>query len=294
MILRSLYDSERDPYTPIPMSPQNHREYCAGQVRTYDYDRYFAAAFAPAEVRRGLLALYAFNLEIASARERVSEALLGEIRLQWWRDAVSEIYDGSVRNHAVAAELASAIETFALPKEPFDRMIDGRVFDMDEEAPEDINALQNYVCATAGELTCVAYRICGVNGREDQARLLGSVWGGTGLLRAVPFHLSQRRVYLPKDLLRRAGTTASMLADNGAGIDISGAVGDLTEFLLGKLASVQKIEKGVRPAASYIALATNYLKRLQACGNNVFSNRLEGARSARQLRILRAGLTGRV
>ena len=72
--------------------PQSNADYCADQVREYDYHRYFAATFAPGDVRRGLIALYAFNLEIASVRERVSEAILGQMRLQWWRDTIGEIY----------------------------------------------------------------------------------------------------------------------------------------------------------------------------------------------------------
>ena len=158
------------------MSFRNYADYCAEQVRTYDYDRYFAAAFAPKDIRRGLFALYAFNLEVASARERVTEALLGEIRLQWWRDAVNEIYQGSAREHAVVSELAAAIEKFSLPKVSFDRMIDGRMFDMDDEAPEDIKAFEKYVLATAGELTNIGYRICGVDWEAEQALSLGGLW----------------------------------------------------------------------------------------------------------------------
>jgi len=294
MILRHLYDSERDPYTPRPMSPQAHRDYCAEQARTYDYDRYFAATFAPADIRRGLLALYAFNIEIASARERVSEALLGEIRLQWWRDAIGEIYDGSVREHAVAAELADAIDTFDLPKQSFDRMIDGRVFDMDEEAPEDIKAFENYISATAGELAVLGYRVCGIAGEDEQARRLGTVWGGAGLLRAVPFHLSQRRVYLPKDLLRRAGTTASMLADNREAIDLSPAVADISSRLRDMLSGIGKIPKPSRSAAAYVTLAAAYLKRLERDAYDVFSPRLDLSRSGRQFRTVGSVLTGKV
>lgn len=294
MILRHLYDSERDPYTPRPMSPEAHRDYCAEQVRTYDYDRYFAATFAPADVRRGLLALYAFNLEIASARERVSEALLGEIRLQWWRDAIDEIYDGSVREHAVAAELADAIDKFALSKDSFDRMLDGRVFDMDEEAPEDINAFENYISATAGELTRVGYRICGVLEADTQAEHLGSIWGGVGLLRAMPFHLSQRRVYLPKDLLRQSGINSSLLADKGAAIDVSSVVGEIAAALEQKLIGARTIQKKARPAAAYVTLARPYLSRLRRHGNDAFADGLEESRSFRQFRVIRSTITGRI
>lgn len=276
------------------MSPQAHPEYCAEQVKTYDYDRYFAATFAPADIRRGLLALYAFNIEIASARERVSEALLGEIRLQWWRDAIGEIYNGSVREHAVATELSHAIKRFDLSQDTFQRMIDGRVFDMDEEAPEDLNAFENYIAATAGELTKICYRVCGTSEGDTEAELIGSVWGGVGLLRAIPFHLSQGRVYLPKDLMREAGLNASILTGNNLAADLSPAIAPLTELLRNKLADVHRIGKEVRPAAAYLVLADNYLHRLRRAGNNVFSSDLEASRSARQFRILRTFLTGKV
>ena len=294
MISRSLYDSVWHPYTPITMSLKSHSDYCAVQVRTYDYDRYFAATFAPAETRRGLFALYAFNIEIASARERVSEALLGDLRLQWWRDAIGEIYNGSIKQHAVVAELAHAIETFSLPRDTFECMIDGRLFDLEEDAPEDINALDNYITATAGELVCASYRICGIVGQDDQARQQGSIWGGTGLLRALPFHLSQRRVYLPKDLLRKAGTTASVVADSGPRINLSPATAELAGILHARLNDNRKIEKRARPAAAYLALSRNYLRRLQRNGYDVFAQGLEGPRSLRQFGILRSIVSGKI
>ena len=57
-------------------------------VRRHDRDRFLTALFAPAERREDLLALYAFNYEIAKTREVVSEPVLGQIRLQWWRETI--------------------------------------------------------------------------------------------------------------------------------------------------------------------------------------------------------------
>ena len=276
------------------MSPPTHRDYCAQQVRTYDYDRFFPAALAPGDVRRGLMALYAFNLEIASARERVSESLLGDIRLQWWRDAIGEIYDGSVRDHGVAEELAEAIRRFDLPKDSFDRILDGRAFDMDDDAPEDLGAFDNYIAATAGELTGLAFMVCGVRDRREHALAIGSYWGGTGLLRAMPFHLPQRRVYLPKDLLRRAGVTVSRLADDPRRADISGIVRDLAAHLTKTHRTISRVDKRLRPAAAYAALAKTYLRKLERAGFDVFAPGLEPSRTRRQVGILHAALTGRI
>ena len=47
-------------------------------VRAADRDRYLAALYAPEDKRADLLALYAFNAEIAGVRDRVRQALPGD------------------------------------------------------------------------------------------------------------------------------------------------------------------------------------------------------------------------
>src|ERR1041385_2992054 len=61
----------------------------AALCRRHDRDRYQTALFAPADRREALFALYAFNYEIARVREIVSEPMLGQIRLQWWREVTA-------------------------------------------------------------------------------------------------------------------------------------------------------------------------------------------------------------
>ena len=62
--------------------------HCEALVRAADRERFLTALFAPADRRNALFALYAFNIEIARVREAVREPLAGEIRLQWWSDAL--------------------------------------------------------------------------------------------------------------------------------------------------------------------------------------------------------------
>ena len=57
-------------------------------VRQHDPDRYFTALFAPAARREALFVLYAFNHELARARESVRQPMAALIRLQWWREVV--------------------------------------------------------------------------------------------------------------------------------------------------------------------------------------------------------------
>ena len=92
-------------------------------VREHDRDRFLTALFAPPERREDLFALYAFNLEVAKTAEVVSEAMIGRIRLQWWREAIDEIYGGKTRAHAVVGPLAATIERHNLPRGPFERLL---------------------------------------------------------------------------------------------------------------------------------------------------------------------------
>jgi phytoene synthase len=64
-------------------------DYCEELVREGDKDRFLATLFAPAEHRSDLYALYAFDLETAAVAHRVRDPMAGEIRLQWWTDALN-------------------------------------------------------------------------------------------------------------------------------------------------------------------------------------------------------------
>src|ERR1043166_4968177 len=90
----------------------------ADLVRRHDRDRFQTALFAPAARREALLALYAFNNEMARVRETVSEPMLGQIRLQWWREVVSAAFSGEApRHHLVAEPLTAAIREFGLSRD---------------------------------------------------------------------------------------------------------------------------------------------------------------------------------
>src|SRR5215469_14316459 len=66
----------------------------AALVQRHDRDRYQTVLFAPVAHREALFALYAFNYEIARVRERVTEPILGRMRLEWWREAGAAPFGG--------------------------------------------------------------------------------------------------------------------------------------------------------------------------------------------------------
>src|SRR5260221_10521845 len=129
--------------------------HCEGLVRAADKDRFLSTLFAPAEHRNALLALYAFNLEIAHVREVAREALAGEIRLQWWSDAV----EGRGEGHPVAAALLGTIARHQLPPGPFRTLIDARRFDLYDEPMRSLADLERYAEGASAGLFALAARI---------------------------------------------------------------------------------------------------------------------------------------
>lgn len=93
---------------PNPQNLVNAKELDA-RIRRVDEDRWLASRYAPADGRYQLMALYAFNHELERALG-MSEPMLGQIRVQWWREVVEQIFsDSDVRRHDVAQALGEAI-----------------------------------------------------------------------------------------------------------------------------------------------------------------------------------------
>jgi phytoene/squalene synthetase len=168
-------------------------EACAAIVRKHDPDRYFSALFAPADKRPFLFALYAFNHELAHIGESVREPMIGEIRLQWWREALDGARAGNPRNHDVVRALAATLAKVALPDELFDAMIDARQFDLMSGAFGADEKRDAYLDATSGNLMRLAARVLGAGDRHDDlAREAGIAYGLTGLMRNQVRHPARR------------------------------------------------------------------------------------------------------
>lgn len=175
---------------------------------------------APSEKRSGLMALYAFNLEIARAPWVASEEMVAQIRLRWWMDAVAEAATGAVvRRHDVAEALADAIRTAGLPQWLFDDMISARLTDAAPRQHDDAEALHRYIRQTSGHLMELAARYLDAPEPVLPAvRNYGYGTGVAGLLRALPELRARGRDPLPDGVepvaLARDGLAAIAAARN--------------------------------------------------------------------------------
>jgi phytoene synthase len=179
-------------------------------VRRHDPDRFLTALFAPPEKREALLVLYAFNHELARAREVVSEPPLALIRLQWWR----EVVEGAQRHHEVAEPLGAAIEAGKLRRGDLLAIIDAREAEA-EPAFATAKEWRDYLFGSAGGVMVAAARLLGTQ-EPEQLRPLGAAFGLAGLLRSVQAHARQGRCLLPVDTLARHDLAPEQVIANPA------------------------------------------------------------------------------
>jgi 15-cis-phytoene synthase len=134
---------------------------CAELVQRGDPDRFLAVMAAPVDARAQLFPLYAFNLEVARAPWVTQEALIAEMRLQWWRDVVENAASGAARAHEVAGPLHGLIRDFGLPVEVLDRLIAARRWDIYRDPHDGADALAAYLEDTGAGLMWLAARALG-------------------------------------------------------------------------------------------------------------------------------------
>lgn len=146
-------------------------------VRRVDPDRWIASRFAAdPQARADLIALYAFDHELARAPRVASNALIGEIRLTWWREVLDEIFDGRpVRRHPTAQALADLVARRGLERAPLEAMVDARYRELDASPMDEKDALA-WARDSAGVAAELAARILDPATDAGHARAAGTAW----------------------------------------------------------------------------------------------------------------------
>jgi phytoene synthase len=257
-------------------SDQEAASFCAEQVRNHDFTRYAATLFAEPERRRALLALYAFNAEIARIREQVSQPLPGEIRLQWWTDMLAGAGHGGIEGNPVAAELLLAIRTHHLPVERLSRLIDEHQFDLYNDPMPTMAALEGYINDTASTLFMLGAQIVGTPSEEIDhlARHAGLAQGIARAIAALPLDASRRQLFVPLQLLERHGSGMEEVFAGKETPPLRAALDELIGEARAHLKTAWTLLPGIAPEARAVflplALVERDLKRMARADTDPF------------------------
>ena len=185
--------------------------FCAAETKHNDFQRYASTLFLPADARRALLALFAFNVEIARIRDQVSQPLPGEIRMQWWTDMLAGAGHGDVLGNPVVSELATAMQKYDLPAEQLARLIDEHQFDLYNDPMPGMAELDLYLGNTSGTLFSLAARVLGHSSTEIDhlSHHAGVACGLAGMIARFPIDAARGQLYLPQDVFVASGSSAA-------------------------------------------------------------------------------------
>lgn len=265
-------------------------------LREADPDRYLSVLYAPAALRGDLASLYLFNAEIAAIRDRIHEPLPGEIRIQWWRDALR---GGAGGGYPLAEALAAAIRKHRLPIDAFDRYLEARIFDLYDDPMPSRADLEGY----CGETASAIIQLGGLMLDPEAAQACSGAAGHAGcaqaiagLMRLMPRHVARGQCYVPAEMLAAAGTDRDGFvagADPKAArraIEMMVALG--REHVREFEAAAASISPTLRSAFLPAALAGPYLDKVAAPGFDPLSAVADIAGVRRHWTMLRRATFG--
>jgi phytoene synthase len=238
-------------------------------LRANDRDRHLATLVLPPQARDAVAALYAFNADLASIRDRAREPAAGEIRLQWWADALTGEGHGAVRANPLADALLDVVAEYGLPIPAIIRMIDARRFDLYDDPMPDVATFEGYAGETASALYQLSAMI--LNGGRpvepgDAAGHLGVAHALVGHLRAFGFNASKGRIILPRDVFATCGVREEDILEGKASENLSIALTRFAELAGEHLwkaeAAIAGLPRELRSVFAPMAVLPLQLKRL--------------------------------
>ena len=249
-------------------------ETVAASARAGEPDRYLAALLAPPSARDGLLALAAFSAELGRIGHLVTrEPMMGEIRLQWWRDALQPAEAGVRTGNPVADALRDATARHDLPAPLLLGMIDAHASDLEAEPFPTEAALDAYLAGSEGAQFALARRMLGGPAPTEPdaaSEAAGRAYGLVRLLLGLPQTLAQGRSPLPGRQLEQAGIAD--LAAEADPVKVAALMGNLYAEILRNFGAarqhVANLPRPLRIAFLPLALVRPYLRALERPGRD--------------------------
>jgi phytoene synthase len=277
-------------------------EVVAASARTGEPDRYLAALLAPPWARPHLLALAAFSSELARVPLLVTrEPAMGEIRLQWWRDALLATDPRARTGHPVADAVRATIQDCQWPAALLIEAINARELSLARQGLADDAALATYLWKSEGLLFALAAAIVSRGVEVDAgpaAVASGQAYGLVRLLIGLPRALARGRVPLPQSRLAAANVSPEeLLSGQGGGKVVRLRANLCAEARVALARSrqlVANLPRPARPAFLPLALVPTYLRALERPAHGMLHAPPDVAPLQRVCRMAAAHWLGRI
>ena len=169
-------------------------------ARLYAPDYYLSALLAPSKTRNDLITLAAFIGDVQRIVSTLSDPMIAEIRLQWWRDQLQGIHSGGMSGNPIADALSKTIVNHDLDPGKFIDFLDAKTTELQ---PVPFATEHNYlVHLNTGDVQTFALiaQVLGIEQtpkRRDFLTYAGTAYGITRTLRALRNEAEHGRWALP-------------------------------------------------------------------------------------------------
>lgn len=178
---------------PVPLASQEAKSaqaYCSDLVRKYDSPSFTLSHFIQPHAQPAYLAIRAFNIEISRIPDIVSNATIGQMRHQFWKDTINKTFDKNPPNEPVAVLLASYMNDtgIRLNKAWFQKVISSREQALLRPGFSSLTNLETYSESTYSTLLYLTLSALPLNSltADHVASHVGKAAGIAAILRGVP------------------------------------------------------------------------------------------------------------
>ncbi|MCD6034729.1 MAG: squalene/phytoene synthase [Rickettsiales bacterium] len=244
---------------------------CGDILRLHRKPLYLCALFAKdAQAREALFTLFALEYELSTIPDKVSEPMVGLIRLQWWRDAIKSITEGKpAQGHPIALALGELHTRTPLPYEMFETLLNAHEAELEPLPFATPEALYAYITNKYGSLFMLG-AMC-LNGDPFSLKLshAASAWGTIELLLSLPRARQRNYCFFPTSLLEETGIKPEEVYSESTPLhDVL-----IQPLLIHAKEQIAKMKEGTAPSDPQLrplfllsTLAESYLERIAQRG----------------------------
>ena len=227
-------------------------EYCRQKVAPDGSSLYYALLFSPSEQKTALTSLAAFRAEVLEIPREVSDAGVGAVKVNWWKEELQRLRQGQPR-HPITQAMQASLPTELIHNDSLDGVIEACEMDLEYGHYPTLRELTLYCHRAGGGIADLAWRLTPDTGR-DAAAFAHDLAMGLELARMIR-HLRRDllagRVYIPEDELLGAGLDAQSLMSTEAA--------DARSALIGRQA--QRAKRFLDSAIAQLPLAARPTQR---------------------------------
>ncbi|EJC98096.1 uncharacterized protein FOMMEDRAFT_162448 [Fomitiporia mediterranea MF3/22] len=266
--------------------PQDPEAYCREFVRKHDRDSYLTSQFFPKALQPACFAVRAFYLELAMIQDSVSNPLIGQMRMQFWKDAIQQ---PGASPHPIAVALHNASKGAHIAPYHLRRIIEARDIELNSPSHLNMDTLLAHAESTTSTLNYILLSILGLSSSDTYSHAashIGVSQTVSTLLRALPYHASKGVMVIPASITAKHHVNQEEVFRRGpAASGLQDAVYEFAIVANDHLITARDMFKGSnglhevpREAMSVFLNAVpvqNYLRRLEKANFDAFNPKLQ-------------------